>query len=811
MKFGFFDDTNREYVINTPQTPYPWINYLGSNDFYSIVSNTAGGYSFFKDARLRRLTRYRYNNIPLDTNGKYFYIKDGDTVWSPSWKPAQTELDRYECRHGLGYSKFLGEKNGVEASVLYFIPLGDSVEIQKLTITNKSSDVKNLTLFSFVEWCLWNALDDMTNFQRNFSTGEVEVDGSTIYHKTEYRERRNHYAFYSLNSAIDSFDTDRETFMGLYNDLRNPCAVAAGGCFNSVAHGWSPVASHCKQVTLKPSESIDLVFLLGYVENEQAQKFNDDGTINKEPARAIIRKYDTVASVETALLALKASWESKVGKMQIVSDDERLTRMVNTWHPYQSMITYQFSRSASYFESGIGRGIGFRDSNQDIIGFVHMDPEKARQRIIDIASTQFEDGGAYHQYQPLTKRGNNDIGGNFNDDPLWLILSTTAYIKETGDWTILDEQVPFDNNEKNVATLFEHLKRSFYHVVNNLGVHGLPLIGRADWNDCLNLNCFSNNPDDSFQTTENLDGKNAESVLIAGMFVLYGTEFAILCDQLSKKEEAMLAYEHIESMTAAIDAYGWDGEWFVRAYDHFGNKVGSKVCEEGKIFIESQGFCVMAGVGVADGRAKQAMESVNKHLACKYGIVLQNPAYSKYNMNLGEISSYPQGYKENAGIFCHNNPWIMIAETKVGNGDRAFDYYSRITPAYIEEISDLHRTEPYVYSQMIAGKDAYRPGEAKNSWLTGTAAWNYYAISQYILGIQPDYSGIKVDPCIPKEWNGFTITREFRGVKYQIEVQNPNHVSKGVVQLVVDGKLVEGNIIPLLEGDITHNVRAVLG
>ena len=811
MKFGFFDDINQEYVITTPKTPFPWINYLGSNDYYSIISNTSGGYSFYKDARLRRLTRYRYNNIPLDSNGKYFYIKDGDTIWSPAWKPAQTELDSYQCRHGLGYSRFISTKNNIQASLLFFIPNEDSVEIQRLTIENKDFKEKCITLFSFVEWSLWNALDDMTNFQRNLSTGEVEIDESVIYHKTEYRERRNHYAFYSVNTQIDGFDTDREAFMGLYNDLKSPNAVIEGASTNSEAHGWSPVASHSITITLKPGEKTDLIFLLGYIENEQEKKFNSDGTINKDPAKALINRYKTTEAVDLAFKELKLNWQKKTNKLQIKTTDDKLSRMVNIWHPYQSMITYQFSRSASYFESGIGRGIGFRDSNQDIAGFAHMDPQKARQRILDIASTQFEDGGAYHQYQPLTKRGNNDIGGNFNDDPLWLIFSTTTYIKETGDWSILNEQVPFDNDFSNIAPLFEHLKRSFYHVVNNLGKHNLPLIGRADWNDCLNLNCFSNNPDDSFQTTENLDGKNAESVLIAGMFVLYGKEFATLCELLSKKDEAIEANKHIEKMVEAINTSAWDGEWFLRAYDHFGNKIGSHECDEGKIFIESQGFCIMAGIGVKDGRAQLALESVNKYLACEYGIVLQNPPYSKYYLNLGEISSYPPGYKENAGIFCHNNPWIMIAETIVGNGDRAFDYYSRITPAYLEEISDLHKTEPYVYSQMIAGKDAYRPGEAKNSWLTGTAAWNYYAISQFILGIQPDYAGLKIDPCIPKEWNGYSILREFREVKYVIEIQNPYHVSRGVLKLIVDDLEIEGNIIPLMEKSTTHHVTVVLG
>ncbi len=811
MKFGFFDDINQEYVITTPKTPFPWINYLGSNDYYSIISNTSGGYSFYKDARLRRLTRYRYNNIPLDSNGKYFYIKDGDTIWSPAWKPAQTELDSYQCRHGLGYSRFISTKNNIQASLLFFIPNEDSVEIQRLTIENKDFKEKCITLFSFVEWSLWNALDDMTNFQRNLSTGEVEIDESVIYHKTEYRERRNHYAFYSVNTKIKGFDTDREAFMGLYNDLKSPNAVIEGASTNSEAHGWSPVASHSITITLKPGEKTDLIFLLGYIENEQEKKFNSDGTINKDPAKALINRYKTTEAVDLAFKELKLNWQKKTNKLQIKTTDDKLSRMVNIWHPYQSMITYQFSRSASYFESGIGRGIGFRDSNQDIAGFAHMDPQKARQRILDIASTQFEDGGAYHQYQPLTKRGNNDIGGNFNDDPLWLIFSTTTYIKETGDWSILNEQVPFDNDFSNIAPLFEHLKRSFYHVVNNLGKHNLPLIGRADWNDCLNLNCFSNNPDDSFQTTENLDGKNAESVLIAGMFVLYGKEFATLCELLSKKDEAIEANKHIEKMVEAINTSAWDGEWFLRAYDHFDNKIGSHECDEGKIFIESQGFCIMAGIGVKDGRAQLALESVNKYLACEYGIVLQNPPYSKYYLNLGEISSYPPGYKENAGIFCHNNPWIMIAETKVGNGDRAFDYYTRITPAYLEEISDLHKTEPYVYSQMIAGKDAYRPGEAKNSWLTGTAAWNYYAISQFILGIQPDYAGLKIDPCIPKEWNGYSIIREFRETKYVIEIQNPYHVSRGVLKLIVDDLEIEGNIIPLMEKSTTHHVTVVLG
>jgi cellobiose phosphorylase len=810
MKFGFFDDKNREYVITQPKTPWPWINYLGNNDFFSLISNTGGGYSFFKDPRFRRITRFRYNNVPIDDNGKYFYINDNGTVWSPGWKPVKTELDRYECRHGLGYSKIKGTKNDLSAEVTHFVPLEVPAEIQRVKLTNRSTEKKNFKLFSFVEWNLWNALDDMTNFQRNYNIGEVEVENSAIYHKTEYRERRNHYAFYSANQKMDGFDTDRESFVGLYNSYSEPEVVLEGKPKNSVAHGWSPIASHYFELELNAGEETELIFVLGYVENEPEEKWESKKVINKAKAKLIIQKFSSSESVEAEMQKLKDYWTDLLSNYQVKSHDERLDRMVNIWNQYQNMVTFNMSRSASYFESGIGRGMGFRDSNQDLIGFVHLIPEKARERIIDLAATQLEDGGAWHQYQPLTKKGNAEIGGNFNDDPLWLILSTTQYIKETGDFSILDEMVPYNNNESNSHPLLDHLHRSFLHVGNNLGPHGLPLIGRADWNDCLNLNCFSANPDESFQTTENKSGGVAESVMIAGMFVLYGNDYAELLKHLGKADEAENVLLQVTKMKETIEKYGWDGEWFLRAYDFFGKKIGSNECEEGKIFIESNGFCTMAEIGVKKGWPKQALDSVKKYLDCEYGVVLNNPAYTEYDLSKGEITSYPEGYKENAGIFCHNNPWIIIGETLAGNGNRAFEYYSKICPSYLEEISDLHRTEPYVYAQMIAGKDAWKPGEAKNSWLTGTAAWNFFAISQHILGIQPDYDGLIVNPCIPANWDGFKIHRKFRGTEYQIEVTNPNHVSKGVKELWVDGEKIEGNVIPV-QKKVGCNVKVILG
>lgn len=811
MKFGHFDDKAREYVITDPKTPYPWINYLGNEDFFSLVSNTGGGYSFYKDAKFRRLTRYRYNNVPVDNGGKYFYINDGGDVWSPGWKPVKAELDAYSCAHGLSYTRITGERNGIQAEVLSFIPLGTWAEIQKVSLKNTSSAPKKIKLFSFAEWCLWNAEDDMTNFQRNFSTGEVEVEDSVIYHKTEFKERRNHYAFYSVNAPIQGFDTDRDKWKGLYNDFDKPDAVFEGEPRNSEAHGWSPIASHYLEVELAPGESKDLIFVLGYIEVDPENKWESKGVINKNPAKDVIARFDSVEKVDAELAKLADYWADLLSTYSVESGDEKLDRMVNIWNQYQCMVTFNMSRSASFFESGIGRGMGFRDSNQDLIGFVHQVPERARERIIDIASTQFEDGSAYHQYQPLTKRGNNAIGGNFNDDPLWLILSTTDYIKETGDFSILEEQVPYDNDESKATSHFEHLKRSFYHTVNNLGPHGLPLIGRADWNDCLNLNCFSEDPNESFQTTGNKTGRTAESLMIAGLFVLYGNEFVKLCREIGQDGEAAEAQAHIDQMVEAVKKDGWDGEWFLRAYDYYGKKVGSQENEEGKIFIESQGFCGMAGIGLDDGLVEKSMNSVKEWLDCDYGIVLQQPAFTKYYIEYGEISTYPAGYKENAGIFCHNNPWIMITETLLGRGDKAFEYYRKIAPAYLEDISDLHKVEPYAYCQMIAGKDAYLPGEGKNSWLTGTASWNFAAITQYILGVKPDYNGLAVNPCIPSSWNGFKVTRKYRGATYNITVTNPNHVSKGVAALTLNGSPVSGHVVPPQQAGTVCNVEVTLG
>ena len=810
MKFGYFDDNNKEYVITTPKTPLPWINYLGCNDFFTLLSNTCGGYTFYKDAKLLRMTRYRYNDTTPDTNGKYFYIKDGDTIWNPGWQPTKTELDSYECRHGIGYSKFTGVKNNVEAALVTFVPADNPVELTKVTLTNKGNAKKDIQLFSYVEWCLWNADDDMKNYQRNLSIGEVEVVDSTIYHKTEYRERRNHYAVYSVNAKIDGFETSRDEFRGAYNGPDKPAAVIEGKLHNTIASGWYPIASHQLNVSLEAGESKTFVFALGYIENAEDDKWEKPGVINKKKADALLAKYQTTEDFDKAFDELCKYWDNLLSKFHIESSDEHVNRMVNIWNQYQCMVTFNMSRSASYYETGIGRGMGFRDSCQDLLGFVHLIPDRARERIIDIVSTQFQDGSAYHQYQPLTKKGNSDIGSGFNDDPLWLIAGTSAYIRETGDTSILKEMVPYDNDMSVATTLMEHLKRSFDYIVNHKGPHDLPLIGRADWNDCLNLNCFSEHPGESFQCFGPSEGPVAESVFIAGMFVKYGREYAALAKLLGDSAEEARVLAEVDKMIAAIEKDGWDGEWFVRAYDAYSHKVGSKECEEGQIYIEPQGMCVMAGVGVEDGNAEKALNSVKAKLDTKYGVMILQPAYTRYHLELGEITSYPPGYKENAGIFCHNNPWISIAETCIGRGDRAFEVYKKTCPSYIEDISEIHRTEPYVYSQMVAGADAKFHGEAKNSWLTGTAAWTFTNISQYILGIYPTLEGLSVNPCTPAAFGDFNVTRVYRGVTYNIEIKNPNKVQKGVSSLTVDGVEVQGNVIPFDPSKKVVNVIATM-
>ena len=799
MQFGYFDDARREYVISTPATPLPWINYLGSEDFLGMISNTGGGYCFYRDAKLQRILRYRYNSVPADEGGRFYYMKEaGKPAWNPGFLPTRTPLDRYECRHGMGYTTFDSAKDGLGVKLTFFVPQGENCEIHDLVLTNETQQEKTVHVYGCMEWCLWNAVDDSQNYQRNLNIAESEVEEGIIYHKTEYRERRDHYAYYGVNVPTAGWDNDRNTFLGHMGQWADPQLVREERSASSKITGWYPIGCHHLEIKLAPGESYRACFVLGYGKNPRDQKFIAPGIIRKDTAKQVMAKYADFGAVDRAFADLRTYWDGLLGNYRITSGNEKIDRMVNIWHQYQCMVTFNLSRSASYYETGTGRGMGFRDSCQDLYGFMHIVPDRARERIIDIASIQFADGSTYHQYQPLTKRGNNDIGGGFNDDPLWLVGAVCAYIKETGDFSILEHPTPFDNVPGTEVPLLEHVRRSVRFTMNNLGPHKLPLIGRADWNDCLNLNCFSAEPGESFQTTGPSEGPVAESVFIGGMFVKYASDYAVLCDQLKLDAEAAEIRQAVKDMEDAILKDGWDGQWFLRAYDAYGNKIGSEACTEGKIFIEPQGFCTLAGVGGQEYGLK-AMDSTRKHLLGEYGVELLAPCYTEYHLELGEISSYPPGYKENGSVFCHNNPWIVCAEAQLGRGNEAFDIYRRICPAYLEDKSEIHETEPYVYSQTVSGRASGNPGHAKNSWLTGTASWTFLSISQSILGIYPEYDGLKIAPCIPDDWDGYTVNRKFRGTEYIVNVKRT-----GAPSMTVDGKAVSGNIAPLTGNAVCH-------
>jgi len=812
-KYGHFDDANREFVITRPDTPLPWLNMLGQDDFFGICTQTAGGYSFWKDARLRRLTRYRYNSNPMDNDGRFLYIKQGKTIWNPGWKPVRTPLDAFECRHGLGYTRITGRKGGVEVEQLIFVPPDENVEIWKVTVRNASRTTKRLSLFSFVEFCFFEALNDMTNYQRTYSIGEVEVEGSAIYHKTEYRERRNHYTLFGCTRDIAGYDTSRDAFVGVHHGLHDPRAVLAGRCSNSRAYGWNPIGAHQVDLAIKPGKSEAFAFVLAYVEQGDLPKFDAPFVMNKAKGRDVLAKYSDMAVVDGAFAALRRRWLDLLSAYQAPQvPNVHLQRMTNVWNQVQCMATFNLSRSTSGYETGIGRGMGYRDSNQDILGFVHLLPARARQRILDIASTQLSDGTCFHQYQPLTKKGNADVGGGFNDDPLWLILSTCAYVRETGDRTILGEPCGYADKPGSRDTLLHHIETSMAYTLRNRGPHGLPLIGHADWNDCLNLNCFSKEPNESFQVTGDIAGSKAESVMIAGLFLYAARELAALYRFLGSPADAARLDGHHADMLRTVEEQAWDGAWYTRAFDAEGRPVGSKACDEGKIFIESQAWCVLGGAGAGNGRAKKALQAVEKYLyRPDLGCALQWPPYSTYHLELGEVTSYPPGFKENAGVFSHNNTWIHICWALLGDGRRALDYYLSICPSAKRD-HDVYRSEPYVYAQMTASQFSPTPGEAKNSWLTGTAAWSFVVGSQYILGVRPEFDGLRVDPCVPTDWKGFTVQRRFRGVTYTISVRNPRGRSKGVKSLLVDGRRVEGNVIPLAAGAGTAvSVEATLG
>lgn len=786
MQYGYFDNDKREYVITNPETPLPWINYLGADRFCGLISQSAGGYCFYEDALLRRILRYRYNNIPMDMGGRYLYLRDNKTedFWSLTWQPVRPAIGeyKYECRHGMGYTRISSEYKGISTSTLYFVPKNEINEVWCCEVTNNTDVQRELSMFSFVEFCLIEAQKDMTDFQFNLNIGTTKVKDSVIYHDTLYgTDAIDIFAYFACNRELAGFDTQRRDFLGTYGSLEKPRAVVENKCRNSIARGWSPVGSHHIVLTLKPGETQKVVFVLGAAHN-----FGDE--------LPIVEKYKDEKAVDVEMQKLKEYWDRNLSAYATSTPDEEINTMVNIWNQYQCRTTFNWSRSASYYESGIGRGMGFRDSCQDIVGFVHMIPHEARERLIDIASTQFETGDAYHQYQPLTKKG---ADGGFSDDHLWLILATAQYIKESGDLDILKVDTPYNCGEGGKSgTLYNHLDKALEFTVTHCGPEGLPLMLRADWNDCLNLNGAH---------------KRAESVFTALQFIYVAKEMVQLADMMGDSEGKKKYQKYADDMIKNVNEYAWDGEWFKRGFTEEGRPVGSHVCDEGgQIYLLPQAWAVMAGASDRE-RLVTAMNSLNKRLASEHGIHLFLPGYEVYDWKLGAVSLYPAGLKENAGIFCHPNPWAIIAETILGRGDLAYQYHKALLPAAKNEISEVRKTEPYVYCQMIAGKDHTEFGEGKNSWLTGTAAWSFFAVSSYILGVRAGYDGLVVDPCIPKDWESLQVNRRFRGAEYSIKIFNPDKVNKGIKCIKVDGKEIEGNVLPYNKDKLKYDVEVYMG
>jgi len=781
-KYGYFDEKSKEFVITRPDTPTPWINYLGCEEYCALMSNTAGGYSFHQDPKDKRITRFRYNGIPTDRPGRYIYLrdqKDGD-YWSATWQPVmKTKNYRYECRHGLGYTIIKSEYKGISTETTYFVPLGENIELWVLKVQNKSKTARNIKLFTYLEFCLWHAEMDMTDFQYTLNIAKANREGSIIFHETDYapKAKKFNLSFFACNKKISGYDCDREDFIGPYRSEENPIAVEKGESFDSFSSGGNPIASESLKLTLAPGKTEYVVFMLGVADK-------------KEEARRIVKKYKNKSKAIEKLNDLKKYWKNNLSNYEVSTPDHDVDAMVNTWNQYQCRTTFNWSRSASYYEAGIGRGMGFRDSNQDTLGVVHSIPKRVRIRIKELASNQFKNGSSYHKFFPLTKTGEK---GGYSDDPLWLILAAVGYIKETGDFAFLKESVKYIDGK--AGTMYEHLKKAIDFVETEKGPKGFTLMRFADWNDCLNLGT---------------DNKTAETAWVPELHYLAIMEFLRLANHMKNSKDVKKYNALAKKIKTNFNKKAWDGEWFIRGTNKYGKPVGSKKNKKGKIYLNTQSWAVMSGI--ADNkREKMCMDMVKKHLDTKHGIMLMAPAYTEFDPVLGAITTFAPGLKENGGIFCHSNPWAMIAETKLGRGGRALEYYKKILPSVKNKIADTHKTESYIYSQFITGKDNPHFGRARNSWLTGTAAWNMVAISQYILGVRPDYNGLLVDPCIPRTWKKYTVRRKFRKATYDIEILNPNRLSKGIKSLVIDGKTVRGNIIPDLKDGKLHKVKAILG
>lgn len=772
MQYGYFDDATQEYVIFRPDTPASWVNYLGTDQYCAIVSNNASGYGFHRSPKSGRMLRFRFNSVPTDRPGRYFYLRDhedGDT-WSVTWQPVAKEfsvqgkrldggiagpdLAEYECRHAPGTSRFICKYKGIEAEVRAFVPDGENAEVWSLSLTNRSERPRTVDLFGYVEWCFWHIQQDAMNFQYILYTCRMGTVDGIIDYSLRLWPFEEPKAYFASTEKVDSFDTDREVFLGNYRHEGQPVAVENGRCGNSLAVGGTPCGALHHVVRMEAGETKTITFIAGV------------GDADTE-GRRLRARYQDKDAVDRDLALVKAYWQGRLTALRISTPDPAVNSMGNVWNQVQCQTTFNWSRSASFNEAGGRDGLGFRDSCQDVLGVLHSIPELVRPRLEELLRAQHSFGAAMHHVQPLTwTQGTHNVTPpHFSDDHLWLLLAIPAYLKETADYAFLDQIIEYADIGQ--ASVYEHLKMALEFSWNNRGPHGLCLGLAADWNDCLNLK------------------GRGETIFSTFLFLRAINEFLDLATTLGRGADDVAHYEGYKAeLLLKIDEYGWDGAWFVRGYVDSGKKIGSVESKGSTIFLNAQSWAVLAQ-GAEPERLAAAMDAVHEHLATEHGAVLNAPSYVDHDAEVGAITTFPGGLKENGGIFCHANTWPVIAETMLGRNDRAFKLYRAFLPAAKNDSADVYSMEPYAYAQFITGKDhPYKFGRARNSWLTGTATWAFVALSQHILGVRPDYSGLVVDPQVPSTWPGYRVTRRFRGATYQIEVEGAGTIRA----VVVDGK-----------------------
>ncbi|MFC1996379.1 GH36-type glycosyl hydrolase domain-containing protein [Chloroflexota bacterium] len=803
MKYGYFDEKNKEYIITNPKTPTKWINYIGTLEFGGFVDHTGGALLCKGDPATNRLTKYIPQLPASDFRATTLYVRfkcDYEyVIFSPFFTPSLDKYDLYECHVGMGYTRIISEFYGIHSEVTIFIPAGGQVEIRDIWILNISKSPKEIDLIPVVEYSHFDALKQFTNADWIPQTMQSKVvqaeNGKKILVQYPFMMRDIRHNFFTSNIPASSFDTDRKLFLGdnEYGSWRLPLSLLQPELNNSEAVRGDNIAALMHHLgTIQPGENKQVIVQFG-----QTDQIHDLDTV--------IAKYQDPATINSALDDLNDFWEDYTSKFIVTTPNMSMDQMLNVHNPRQCYITKNWSRYLSLYQLGLGaRGIGFRDSSQDVLGILPQIPEEGKILMRKLLAVQNRNGSAMHQFNPISMIASGGDSGEeedrpdfYSDDHLWIILAVTEYLKETGDTEFLYEEIPFYEKDKNenpleTSTVLEHLQRGIEFTRNNLGDHGLPLLGFADWNDSVNLRT------------------GAESVFTANLYGRALLAMIELYQHLSMVVNAQHFENYYDEMRQRVNIEAWDGEWYIRYFDADGSKLGSKENREGKIYSNAQSWAVLSEFAPPD-RAQKSLDAVYQHLNTSNGIKLSAPGFDGYDPNKGGVSTYPPSTKENGGIFLHANPWVMIAETMVGNGDRAFEYYNQINPAAKNDKIDEFESEPYVYPQNILADEHPQFGLGRNSWLSGTASWSYQAATKYILGIRPTYQGLLIDPCIPKDWLGFKATRHFRGATYKIEVKNPNNISKGITTIKVDETKISGNIIPLYKDGKIHKVQVVLG